>query len=112
MYLNGYYIRFVDSWDKQTKGEIKTSADAKYIKPKAENEIDDIGKVLVKIFVKKNGSVDAARTEVLHNDPRTTSAHKYHWDTARKLANQYKFEPVTSGYKLEYITITITFTSG
>ena len=27
MYLNGYYIRFVDSWDKQTKGEIKTSAD-------------------------------------------------------------------------------------
>ena len=39
MYLNGYYIRFVDSWDKQTKGEIKTSADAKYIKPKAENEI-------------------------------------------------------------------------
>ncbi len=81
-------------------------------KPKAENEIDDIGKVLVKIFVKKNGSVDAARTEVLHNDPRTTSAHKYHWDTARKLANQYKFEPVTSGYKLEYITITITFTSG
>lgn len=39
MYLNGYYIRFVDSWDKQTKGQIKTSADAKYIKPKAENEI-------------------------------------------------------------------------
>ena len=39
MYLNGYYIQFVDSWDKQTKGEIKTSADAKYIRPKAENEI-------------------------------------------------------------------------
>jgi len=81
-------------------------------KPKAENEIDDIGKVLVKIFVKKDGSVDPTRTKVLHNDPKTTSPHKYHWDTARKLANQYKFEPVTSGHKLQYITITITFTSG
>ena len=80
-------------------------------KPATVNPIQETGNVRVKIFVKRNGTVDKTRTKVLHDDPKTTSPHKAHWDKARELANKFKFEPVTSGHKLEYITITIKFTS-
>jgi outer membrane biosynthesis protein TonB len=79
--------------------------------PTAKNPIQEIGKVRVKIFVKRDGTVDKARTVVLYDDPKTTTPHKAHWDEARRLANKYKFETITGGKALEYKTIIITFRS-
>ena len=76
------------------------------------NPITAIGVVMVKIFVKKDGTVDPARTQVLHDHPKTTSTYQEHWTLAKKTANKYKFEKISAGKKLEYTTIKITFTSG
>ncbi len=81
-------------------------------KPDSKNPIEATGKVRVKIFVKRDGTVDPTRTQVLHDDPKTTSPHKAHWDKARELANKFKFEPVSGSHaSLEYKTITIEFTN-
>lgn len=77
-----------------------------------QNPINAIGVVMVKIFVKKDGTVDPVRTQVLHDHPKTTSTYPEHWTLAKKTANKYKFEKVSAGKKLEYTTIRITFTSG
>lgn len=78
-------------------------------KPDSKNPIQATGTVMVKIYVRKDGKVATSRTKVLHNHPKTTSTHKAHWDMAIKLANQYKFEPVSNGHKYEFIEVPVNF---
>jgi hypothetical protein len=67
------------------------------------------GVVMVKIYVKRDGTVDKDRTKVLYDDSRTTSTHQTHYKDAIKLANKFIYDAITGGNKLDTKTIKIEF---